>query len=172
MITGVNGNAVGNPRDLALDIAAVKPGDEAKIDVLQQGQAKTMSVQVATLPSAERMARRQCRRAARRGVGLALAPISPEMRSQLDLPEHMKGAAVVEVKPGSPADQAGIQQGDVIVGVGTDPVSSAREAAHAISQAAHRSHAVALRVFRNGQTEFVAINVNHKSSADESGNAG
>ncbi len=169
VITAVDGKTVGNPRDLAVDIAAVKPGDEAKIDVLQQGQTKTMSVKVATLPSEQQTANANAA-GPQEGVGLALAPISPEMRSQLDLPEHMKGVAVVDVKPGSPADQAGIQQGDVIVGVGVEPVSSARQAAHAISEAANRNHAVALRVFRNGQTEFVAINVNRKSGEDDNGN--
>jgi serine protease Do len=169
LITSVDGKTIGNPRDLALDIAAVKPGDEAKVAVLEDGQTKTVSVKVATLPSEEQMANANAQ-GQQEGVGLALAPISPEMRSQLDLPEHMKGAAVVEVKPGSPADQAGIQQGDVIVGVGTEPVASAQQAAHAIKSAANKNHAVALRVFRNGQTEFVAINVNRAPSGEASGN--
>ena len=171
LITSVDGKTIGNPRDLALDIAAVKPGDEAKIAVLEDGQTKTVGVKVASLPTEEQMANANAA-GQQEGVGLALAPISPELRNQLDLPEHLKGAAVVEVKPGSPADQAGIQQGDVIVGVGTEPVASAQQAAHAITTAAHKNHAVALRVFRNGQTEFVAINVNHAPSGESAGSAG
>ncbi len=164
VITGVDGKTVGNPRDLALDIAAVKPGDQAKLDVLEDGQAKSMSVAVASLPS-EDEAGMPGAAGQHEGVGLALAPISPEMRSQLDLPEHMKGAAVAEVRPGSPADQAGIQQGDVIVGVGTEAVNSAQQAVHAIRQAAHSNHTVALRVFRDGHTAFVAIDLGKNSGA-------
>jgi serine protease Do len=159
VITGVNGKAIGNPRDLALAIAAVKPGDEARLDVLQNGETKTVTVAVATLPSSEDEAGPGMPGAEQEGVGLALAPLSPEMRQQLDLPQHLKGAAVVDVKPGSPADKAGLQQGDVIVGVGTEPVTSAEQAARAIRAAARKNHAVALRVFRDGHTEFVAINV-------------
>ena len=170
VITSVDGKAVGNPRDLARRIAAVKPGDEAKIEVLQGGQTKTVSVKVTSLPSEQQMANANAA-GQQEGVGLALAPISPELRSQLDLPEHMNGAAVVNVKPGSPADQAGIQQGDVIVGVGTEPINSAQQAAHAIREATQRNHAVALRVFRDGQTEFVAVNMN-KSAQGEDGSAG
>jgi serine protease Do len=170
VITSVDGKAVGNPRDLARRIAAVKPGDEAKIEVLQGGQSKTLSVTVASMPSDQQMANANSA-GQQEGMGLALAPISPELRSQIDLPKHMNGAAVVNVKPGSPADQAGIQQGDVIVGVGTQPISSAQEAVHAIREAAQRNHAVALRVFRNGQTEFVAVNMN-KSGPGEDGSAG
>jgi serine protease Do len=157
VITGVNGKSVGNPRDLALDIAGVNPGEEARLDVLRDGQNKTFSVAVASLPSDEGTAGTGSAEQ-HQGVGLALAPISPEMRNQLDLPAHLKGAAVADVKPGSPADQAGIQQGDVIVGVGTEPVTSPEQAAHAIRQATQKNRAVALRVFRNGHTLFVAIN--------------
>ena len=156
VITEVNGKTIGNPRDLAVAIAAVKPGDEAKLDVLHDGQPRSLNVAVAALPNDESAGTGNAAEP-REGVGLALAPLSPELRSQLDLPEHLKGAAVAEVQPGSPAEQAGIQQGDVIVGVGTEPVTSAEQAVHAIRQAIHKTHAVALRVFRDGHTLFVAV---------------
>ncbi len=169
VITAINGQTVGNPRDLAVDVAGVKPGEQAKIDVLQDGQAKSVTATVASLPSDEGV---DAGGGAdqHHGVGLALAPISPEMRSQLDLPEHLRGAAVAEVTPGSPADQAGIQQGDVIVGVGAEPVNSAEQAAHAIKLAAQKGKAVALRIFRDGHSAFVAIDLTKKAAAES--NAG
>ncbi len=169
VITAVNGQSIGNPRDLAVDVAGVKPGEEAKIDVLQDGQAKSVTATVASLPSDE-SADTGSSAGQHQGVGLALAPISPEMRTQLDLPEHLRGAAVAEVRPGSPADQAGIQQGDVIVGVGAEPVNSAEQAAHAIKSAAAKGKAVALRVFRDGHSAFVAIDLAKKAPAED--NAG
>ena len=62
-------------------------------------------------------------------LGLALAPLSPDMRNQLDVPDGTKGAVVRGVQPGSPAEPAGLQPGDVIVGVGTHAVTSPAEAA-------------------------------------------
>jgi serine protease Do len=91
-------------------------------------------------------------------LGLALAPITPGARQQLDLPKGQSGVLVAGVQQGSPADQAGLQQGDVIVGVGSKPVSNPGEAAHAITEAiGGSSHAVALRIIRNGQPVYVAI---------------
>ena len=85
-------------------------------------------------------------------IGLALAPLSPDLRGQLDVPDGTRGAVVRGVQPGSPAEQAGLQPGDVIVGVGTHPVTSPSEAAHAIRSAMNsQNHAVALRVIRNGE---------------------
>ena len=66
------------------------------------------------------------------------------------------------VEPGSPADQAGVQAGDVIVGVGDKKVTSPSEAANAI-RGAGKDHAVALRILRNGEAMFVGVNLDQSS---------
>ena len=67
------------------------------------------------------------------------------------------------MQPGSPAEEAGLQPGDVIVGVGTQPVSSPAQAARAIhAEINSQGHAVALRVIRNGQSVFVGIQMGAK----------
>ena len=95
-------------------------------------------------------------------IGLALAPLSPDLRNQLDVPDGTQGAVVRNVEPGSPADQAGLQAGDVIVGVGDKQVTSPSEAANAI-RGASKDHAVALRIIRNGQPVFVGVNLDQNS---------
>ena len=64
---------------------------------------------------------------------------------------------IAEVKQGSVAEQAGLQVGDVIVGVGDAAVSSPNEATHAIRESLKNSQAVALRIIRDGQPAFVAV---------------
>jgi serine protease Do len=76
---------------------------------------------------------------------------------------------VTRVKPGSPAELAGLQPGDVIVGVGLHKVKNPKQAVNEISQALqHDRNALALRIIRNGQPAFVAVNLN--PNAEESGN--
>ena len=41
VIEAVNGQKVTNPRELAVDIAAIKPGEEAHLTVLHDGQTRT-----------------------------------------------------------------------------------------------------------------------------------
>jgi serine protease Do len=161
VITSVNGQAVKNPRDLAVDIAAVKPGGDAQLQVLHDGDTKSVSLKVGNMPneqtaSTERGQDHQAR------IGLALAPLSPELGNQLDVPDGTKGAVVRNVEPGSPADQAGLQQGDVIVGVGDKPVTSPSETVSAI-RGAVKDHAVALRIIRNGEPIFVGVNLDQPS---------
>jgi serine protease Do len=161
VITSVNGKAVKNPRDLAVDIAAVQPGDEAKLQVLHDGQNKTISVKVGQLPG-EQMAKNDSPQQSREKLGLALAPLSPDMRNQLDVPDGTNGVVIREVQPGSPAEQAGLQSGDVIVGVGGKSVDSPSAAASAIRTAV-KDHAVALRIIRNGTPVFVGVNLDQSN---------
>jgi serine protease Do len=161
VITAVNGESVKNPRDLAVDIAAVQPGNEAQLQVLHDGNNKAMSVKVGELPN-EQMASNETGRQSEGRIGLALAPLSPDLRNQLDVPDGTQGVVVRNVEPGSPADQAGLQAGDVIVGVGDKQVASPSDAARAI-HGASKDHAVALRIIRNGESIFVGVNLDQNS---------
>jgi len=159
VIESVNGQAIRNPRELALDVASLKPGSDAHLSVLRGGQAKDFTLKVGTLPS-ERTASNEMNGGQQHGeqLGLALAPLSPQMRDQLNIPGDTTGVVVQQVKPGSPAEKAGLQAGDVIVGVGTQNVTSVENAARAIHTAINgKDHAVALRIMRDGQAVFVGV---------------
>ena len=157
VIQSVNGATAKDPRDLAVDVANVKPGGSAQLGVLRDGETRTIQVTVAALPSDGPQADAEPEAEGGRGIGLALAPISPELRDQLNLPGRVRGAVVAEVQPGSPAEQAGLQSGDVVVGVASKPVGSPEEAVSAIRAARAGGKATALRVMRDGATLFVAV---------------
>jgi len=57
-------------------------------------------------------------------IGVAIQPVSPAMARTLGLDPKTKGALVNSVAPGSPAEKAGLKQGDVIVGFNNQPVAS------------------------------------------------
>jgi serine protease Do len=157
VIRSVDGTKIDNPRDLAVQVASVKPGDEAKLDIVRDGKSQTLSVKVGELPN-DQTAEAGGAPAHPAQLGLALGPISPDARGQLNLPQGTHGVLVTGVRQGSPADQAGLQQGDVIVAVGSHPVENSAQAVHEMHQAVSGSgHAVALRIIRDGQSAFVAI---------------
>ncbi len=167
VIQAVNGTKIASPKELALNVANIQPGEEAHLSVLRDGQTKDVSVKVGTLPNEQTASNDNAGNAEHKAqIGLALAPLSPDMRDQLDVPDGTKGAVVQGVQPGSPADTAGLQAGDVIVSVGTHPVSSPAEAARAMRTALNGdNHALALRVIRNGQPVFVGVTVGGQDNA-------
>jgi serine protease Do len=165
VITKVNGAVVTNPSDLADDIANVNPGQDTSITFMRGGKEHNISVAVVTMPNnpdADFQQGNNSQNApATQGqgaLGLTLAPLTPDIRSQLNLSSSATGAVITAVKPNSRADQAGLQPGDLLVGVGADTVTSPDDAVSAIT-AARKSgaSAVALRIVRQGQALFVGI---------------
>ncbi len=170
----VNGKPIASPHALAMNIAGIKPGAQAKVTVFRNGKTESFDVNIGTLPGEQVASAAQHQGQDEQGsqakVGLALQPLTPDLRKQLDLPDHTRGAVVAQVVPGSPADKAGIQAGDVVVGVGTNSVSNPNQAVDAIRKAVKEHHAVALRVMRNGQAVYVALDMS-KSSENNAENS-
>ncbi len=171
VITAVNGAKVTNPGDLASDIANVGPNQQAKIDYLRNGAQQSVSVAVTTMPANPDAAFQQnggsqSGPASHGALGLTLAPLTPDARSQLNLPDSATGAVITAVTPNSPADVAGLQPGDLLVGVGATTVNTPADAVDAIATARKTgSGAVALRIIRQGQALFVGIDLGGRSGS-------
>ncbi len=169
VIRAVDGKPVATPRDLAIDVASIHPGAETKLDVLRDGKSQSLSVTLASMKTDAVASREGGAGQDQQRVGVALAPLTPELRGQLDLPAHTSGVVVATVQPGSPADEAGIREGDVIIGVGSKTITSPGEAANAIHAAVRNDHAVALRILRDGQTTFVAVDMGKGQTSSDQG---
>ncbi|MDD2876175.1 MAG: Do family serine endopeptidase [Acidiphilium sp.] len=165
VITQVDGKAVTNPRDLALAISEIKPGDAAKVNYERDGQEKSTAITVEKMPSDAEAAFSQGPSSNNPNastnkpeLGLTLAPLTESDRQQLNMPMSSQGAVVASVVPNSPADEAGLRSGDVVVGVGSTPVTNPDDAVAAIHKAeAQKAKAIALRVMRGNQAIFVAV---------------
>jgi serine protease Do len=157
VITSVNGEHVGNARELAIDVSQTAPGNHATLNILRNGKPQTVDVVVGTLPNDGQAHGGMTAPDATRGLGVSLSPITPQLRQQLDLADGQRGVVITQIQQGSPADQAGLQAGDVIVGVGEKNVANTAEASHAIRESLKENQAVALRIVRNGEPIFVAV---------------
>jgi Do/DeqQ family serine protease len=88
-------------------------------------------------------------------LGVTVQPITADLASSLGLSD-VRGALVNQVEPGSPAERAGIRQGDVITEVQGRRVSDGNELRNAISNLAPGT-SVPVKVVRDGRTsEFSA----------------
>jgi len=76
----------------------------------------------------------------------------------------VKGVAVEEVRPGSAADDAGIQQGDIILEVNRHEIESADQLKSELAKTA-KDQDILLLVWSNGNATFRVIH----SVADQSG---
>jgi serine protease Do len=169
VIRAVDGKPVATPRELAIDVAAAHPGSETKLEVLRDGKAQSVSVTLASVKNDAAATREGGGGQDQPSVGVALGSLTPELRGELDLPARTHGAVVTSVQPGSPAAQAGIREGDVIIGVDGEKIASPGEAVKAIHASVRKDHAVALRILRDGQTAFVAIDLSQGQGGSDEG---
>ena len=160
IVQAVNGQKIANPKELALNIAAVAPGQEARLSVLHDGKVRDVALKVGQLPDDKQAATEDTAPKAGPRIGLALAPLSPELRDRLDVPEGTDGSVVRGVEPGSPAEMAGLRTGDVIVSVDRHAVGSPAETARAIRGALEgKNRSLAIRILRNGAPAFVGVTI-------------
>jgi serine protease Do len=155
VITAVNGTPVKDARDLARSIAVLPPDSVVKLDIVRQGDAKTVSVTLASMPSDQQASATQDQTAPAHGVphlGLSVAPAGDVAGA------GSQGVVVTAVEPDGPAAQAGFQPGTVILDVGGKPVANVGDVVHALKQAqAQGRHQVLMRVKTGDATQFVAV---------------
>ena len=159
VITAVNGHSVANSRDLARTIGMMTPGSKVSIDLLHNGEPKTLSVALAKVPEEQSAkaatgAPEKSASNAMPRLGLALAPASEVAGA------GNEGLAVVGVDPNGPAAARGVQTGDVILDIGGKAVAKASDVRGALHEArASGKRDVLMRVKSAHGTRFVALPV-------------
>ena len=74
-------------------------------------------------------------RVARGYLGVAIDPLTPELAEQFGIPSQT-GVVVRSITPGSPAQKAGLQPGDILVAINGQPIKGARDLVRQIASAA------------------------------------
>ena len=158
VITAFDGKPVKEPRDLARAVAEAR--GKADVTLWRKGKEQTVAVTIGAMPAEHLAAADGPSDAKGPQVGVALAPLTAEVRSELGLDAATKGVVVAEVKPGSKAADSGLQQGDIILGFGSDKVATPKEAVSKIreAQATHKKSLPVL-VMRDGTTMYLALQI-------------
>jgi serine protease Do len=156
VITHLGSQPVTGPGDLARIVADTKAGTGETITVHRNGSDTSLQVTIAALRDGNGARQADADHGAK--LGLALAPLDEQARNQLNLPAGQTGVVISDVRPDSPAEQAGLQSGDVLDMVGDQKVTSPQQAVTALRAATSGSgSAVAVRVLRDGRQLFVAL---------------
>lgn len=152
VITALNGSPILTSGELQKEIVLRHPGDSIQLQIAREG--KTMVIPVTLeerkgdsdqTPAAENSSRGRW--------GLELVELTPEMRRQMHAPDDIEGAVIRSVRSGSPADNAGLSPGDILLSVNRKPTSGPSDVVRELSSVA-KGQDVLVLVWSDGGKTF------------------
>lgn len=161
VITQFDGVPVTNAMNLRNMVAAAEPNAEAKITLLRAGKEMQMTVVLGERPTGRggresQEDEQQPDEQNSQKLGLSIQTLTPALAKQLGYPANETGVVIAEVASGSPAEEAGLQQRDVIQEVNRVPVHNLQDFLRAIHNL-QSGDSAAFRVKRGESTFYTAI---------------
>ena len=149
VIAALNGSPVKSSTDLRNQIGVMRIGQEVALDVVHEGDTRSVRARLGELAAQPRDHRVPIETLA----GAEFSDIGSRASSQPSR-AGATGAYVTDVEHGSPAWRRGLHVNDIVVGVNRRPVASTLELAEALRDA---SGAVALQVVRGGRRLLLLV---------------
>lgn len=147
LVQAIDGRPVGTMNDFGRALLGIPAGGKLTFDVLRDGQTQRIEVTLGRRPAANERRFEQFgpipanppaaaqNEPPRAGLlGIRVAPVTADVQRRVGLPEA-RGAVVVDVVAGSPADRAGLAIGAVIVALDGQRVDTQEDLARLIAAA-------------------------------------
>jgi serine protease Do len=151
VIVEFDGAEIKDSTDLPALVARTRPGKQARVKLLRDKKEMTLPVTVDELKESEVVAS-----AKEKGeLGLTVQKLTPELAENLEL-SNAQGLVITSVEPGSPADDAGLQQGDLIVEIDRKPIREVADFRKAVGDV-KKGQRLLFLVRRGGNSLFVAL---------------
>jgi len=153
VITGLNGKTVNDAGELQVEVGQTQPGTTIHLDVMRNGNSMQVPVTLELMGARENGNESASAQNEKPRWGIGLEDLTPQVREQEQAPSDVHGAVVERVVPGSSADDAGLQRGDIITEVNRQPVHSAADVQRELANVPKGQDALLL-VWSNGGSTF------------------
>jgi serine protease Do len=154
VILEVDGKTIETSAQVPVLVSNTKPGSKLDIEVWRNGASKRLTARTEEIPQQGELVATRAgdgEAASASKLGLAVRPLAPEEKRDAET----SGSLVVEDVTG-PAAQAGVQAGDIILGVNGTPVRSLQDLQSAAKKG---GKVVALLIERENAQIFVPVRV-------------
>jgi serine protease Do len=155
IIIEFNGHAIHEMNELPRLVADTAPGSKATVKVLREGKEKTLNLTITELTDERQAKTKEEETAEKTPLGLEVQNLTPTLAQQFRLRDN-QGVVVIRVESGSPAADAGIRAGDMILEVNSEVVNTVKEYRSAIAKVKKGSVA-RLLVKRQAHTLYLTV---------------
>ncbi|HOL48945.1 MAG TPA: DegQ family serine endoprotease [bacterium] len=156
VILEFNGNSVTDTKDLQKKVADAKVGETATLTVWRDKKKINVQIKIAERPEEDTIAKSESESTGKTWRGLKISDMTEEIRKQFNIDASLKGVIVINVEPGSPAEECEITAGTVIRKINEWTVSNAKEFQTIISKIDKKS-SVTLWVQQEGKNRFCVL---------------
>ena len=154
VIVKYDGKSIRDMNDLPYLVGTTPIGKVVEVEVIRKGKRKVFQVKIGKM---EQEQEAEVAPKARLHLGMRVEKLTPQLANQFGL-EEKSGLVVVDVEPNSPAQEAGIRPGDLILEVDQEPVKDLRTFNEKIAKY-KKGDVILLLVKRRGSTLYLTLKV-------------
>ncbi len=168
VIVRINGSDVTYDNTLSYVVANTPIGSSVPIELIRDGQRRTISATISQRPSEAVVqaragltpdatedsadAKSPAAEATKASLGITLQPLTAQLRQQLKIPDTVRGVVIAGITPSSDAATNGLQRGDIILQINQKPTTTPAEAAAAVDAARKAGRDTVLMLVQRGVT--------------------
>jgi len=151
IIKALDDKAIKNVNELIKEIQKKKVGQKVKLSVVRDGKPTTIEVTLSAMPDKpEAMKEKEFEEK----LGARVQEWTPQLAARYRISAEIKrGVVVISVEEGSPADDLGLQEGDVILEINRKKIETVKDFEKAIKDT-NFEKGVVLRLHRRGNTFY------------------
>ena len=166
VIVRINNSDVTYDNTLSYVVANTPIGATVPIELVRDGQRKTINATIAQRPSESIVqaragiktdededgdAKTPAAEATKQSLGITLQPLTKQLRDQLQIGDTVQGVVIAGITPASDAATNGLQRGDIILQINQRPTTSPAEAAAAVDAARKAGRDTVLMLVQRGK---------------------
>ncbi|HYV66007.1 MAG TPA: Do family serine endopeptidase [Myxococcales bacterium] len=155
VVVALNGKPINDANQLTRDVGSIPPNQTVRLDVVRDGKSQRVEVKLAERPDEQETTGRasgsggDVDRSSGDILGVRVQDLTPELAQRARVEPGTKGVVITDLAQDSPASNAGLDPGDVILEINRQPVASVADYKKLVSKLKKGDTAL-LRV-RSGQ---------------------
>ena len=151
IMKSVDDKAIKNTNELIKEIQKKKVGQKVKLNVVRDGKPMTIEVTLTAMPDKPEALKEK---ESEEKLGAKVQELTPQLSARYRISSEIKrGVIVISVEEGSPADELGLQEGDVVLEINRKKIETTKDFDKAIKDI-NLDKGIVFRLHRRGNTFY------------------